>query len=328
MKILMVCTTGLGTNKIGQDLGRAFAELGHGVAYHDYDERPLSLRLVPKALRGAGHERRVGAAQNAALRRAVRNEQPRMVFVVKGFLFEPATLEEIRSAGALLVGMWVDDPLDHTRALERAPHYDLYFTNDAATVASYHRHGIARAHHLLASADTSLFHPLGVARDLPIALVGTRTDLREKIVRQLADLPLHVFGPGWTKIRIDGRIRLNPPAFGARTNDIYNRALINLNIHNWLGQAGAMNLRLFEVPAAGAFLLTDPVDEIREHYVEGEHLACYRGVDELRAKLEHFLVRPAECERIARAGREHFLAHHSYPVRARRVLQLAAPLLK
>ena len=328
MKILMVCTMGMGTNKIGQDLGRAFAELGHGVAYYDYDERPLPLRLMPKALRGEGYQRRVAEAQNAALRRAVRNERPRIVFVVKGFLFEPATLEEIRSAGAVLVGMWVDDPLDHARALERAPHYDLYFTNDAATVESYHRHGIARAHHLLASADTSLFHPLGVARDLPIALVGTRTDLREKIVRQLADLPLHVFGPGWTKIRIDGRVRLNPAAFGARTNDIYNRALINLNIHNWLGRGGAMNLRLFEVPAAGAFLLTDPVDEIRDSYVEDRHLACWRGVEELRDKLEHFLARPAECEQIARAGREHFLVHHSYPVRARRVLQLAEPLLK
>lgn len=328
MKILVVCTTGLGKNKIGPDLGRAFAELGHGVAYYDYDERPLSLRLVPKALRGEGYQCRVGEAQNAALRRAVRNERPRMVFVVKGFLLEQETLQEIRSAGALLAGMWVDDPLDHARALERAPHHDLYFTNDAATVESYHRHGIARAHHLLASADTSLFHPLGVARDLPIALVGTRTDLRERIVRQLADLPLHVFGPGWTKIRIEGRVRLNPPAFGARTNEIYNRAQINLNIHNWLGRAGAMNLRLFEVPAAGAFLLTDPVDEIREHFVEDEHLACWRGMDELRAKVEHFLARPADCERIARAGREHFLAHHSYKVRAQRVLQLAEPLLK
>jgi len=328
MKILMVCTTGLGKNKIGPDLGRAFAELGHAVAYYDYDERPIGLRLVPKALRGEGHERRVGEAQNAALRRAVRNERPRIVFVVKGFLLEPATLEAIRSAGAALVGMWVDDPLDHARALERAPHYDLYFTNDAASVESYRRHGIANAHHLLASADTALFHPLGTARDLPIALVGTRTDLREKIVRELADLPLHVFGPGWTKIRIDGRVRLNPPAFGERTNEIYNRALINLNIHNWLGRGGAMNLRLFEVPAAGAFLLTDPVDEIREYFVEDEHLACWRGVDELRAKLEHYVARPEECERIARAGREHFLAHHSYPVRARRVLQLAEPLLK
>jgi len=328
MKILMVCTTAVGKNKVGPDLGRAFAELGHPVAYYDYDERPLALRLVPKALRGEGYERRAAGSQNAALRRAVRNERPQVVFVVKGFLFEPATLDAIRSAGAVLVGMWVDDPLDHARALERAPHYDLYFTNDAATLESYRRHGIARAHHLLASADTTLFHPLGVARDLPIALVGTRTDLRERIVRQIADLPIHVFGPGWTKLGIPGRIALNPPAFGARTNEIYNRALINLNIHNWLGQGGAMNLRLFEVPAAGAFLLTDPVDEIRECFVEDEHLACYRGVDELRGKLEHFLARPEECERIARAGREHFLAHHSYAVRARRVLHLAEPLLK
>lgn len=323
MKILVVCTTAVGTTKVGPDLGRAFAELGHGVAYCDYDERPLRLRLVPKALRGESHERRVGEAQNAALRRAIARERPRLVVVVKGFRLDRVTVEAARSAGAVLAGIWVDDPPDHARALERAPAYDLYFTNDAASVESYRRHGIARIHHLVASADTSLFHPLGVARDLPVALVGTRTDLREQMLRQLADLPIHVFGPGWTKIRIEGRIRLHPPAFGPRTNEIYNRAQINLNIHNWLGRGGAMNLRLFEVPAAGAFLLTDPVDEIREHYVEDRHLACYRSAEELRGKLEYFLARPEECERIARAGREHFLAHHSYAVRARRVLQLA-----
>src|SRR6185503_16380391 len=71
MKILMVCTTAVGKNKVGPDLGRAFAELGHPVAYYDYDERPLALRLVPKALRGEGYERRAAGSQNAALRRAV-----------------------------------------------------------------------------------------------------------------------------------------------------------------------------------------------------------------------------------------------------------------
>jgi hypothetical protein len=48
MKILLLCTRRPGTTKVGGDLGQAFAELGHEVAYYDFDDRPFALRAVPK----------------------------------------------------------------------------------------------------------------------------------------------------------------------------------------------------------------------------------------------------------------------------------------
>ena len=326
MKILMVCPLRPGTTKVGGDLGQAFAELGHTVAYQDYDDRPWTLKWLPRSFRPADYAERVLRAQNRALLDSVRRERPAMVMAVKGFALEPATVAAIKSLGAILAGYWIDDPLDHARSLRYAPSYDLYFTNDAGSVADYRARGIERAFHLPSSANPRLLHPLGAPRDLPIAFVGTRTDDRERLLRQLQEFPLHVFGPGWTKTGIGGQIRTHAPAFGAHTNEVFNRARINLNIHTWVGQGSAMNLRLFEVPAAGGFLLTDWVDEIAGHYVEGEHLACYRGLDDLKAKLEHYLARPEECERIAQAGHRHFLAHHRYAVRAQRVLEEVARL--
>jgi len=328
VKILLVCTCRPGKTKVGGDLGQAFAALGHEVAYYDFDDRPLALRLTPKPLRGERFALRVAHAQNQALQRAVERERPQFILVVKGFLLDAASLACVRAAGAVVAGYWIDDPLDHQRALRLARPYDVFFTNDASSLGSYRQHGVARIHHLLSSADPQLFRPLGIPRDLPVAFIGTRTEGRHALLEQLGEFPVHVFGPGWRKVRLGGQIRIHPPAFGAKTNEIYNRARINLNIHTWVGRGSAVNLRLFEVPAAGAFLLTDWVDEIADSYVEDRHICCYRGADDLKRKLQHFLARPDECERIARAGREHFLAHHSYTSRAQRILDHAKELLK
>jgi len=327
MKILMVCTCRPGTTKVGRDLGRAFSALGHDVAYYDYDDRPLGLRLTPKPLRGERFAMQVARAQNRGLQRAVLRERPQFVLVVKGFLLEPASVACVKSAGGVLAGYWIDDPLQHERALRMAPAYDLYFTNEAASVGSYRQHGIARVHYLPFTADPQVFRPLGITRDLPVAFIGTRTEGRQTLLEQLREFPIDVFGPAWPKVRLGGEIRTHPAVFDATTNEIYNRARINLNIHTWVGRGSAVNTRLFEVPAAGAFLLTDWVDEVGDHYVEDRHLACYRGVDDLKRKLEHFLARPDECERIAQAGREHFLAHHAYTSRAQRILEHAKDLL-
>lgn len=322
MKILMVCPTRPDRTKVGADLGRALAGLGHEVAYFDYDRRPLGLALVPKPLRGAsGYAAKLVAAQNRGLARAVRARRPQLVFVVKGFEMHDATRQLIRASGARLAGYWIDDPLDHERGARLAAACDVFFTNDRGSVARYRARGLHYVKHLPSSASTALFRPLGLARDLEVAFLGTHSERRAALLSELREFPVHVFGPGWNKAPLDGKIRTHPPAFGEAANRIYNRARINLNVHNWAGVGSAVNLRLFEVPAAGGFLLSDWVDEIDGSYVEGRHLACFRSVAELQEALERYLSRPAEREAIAAAGRQHFLANHTYKVRAQQVLR-------
>lgn len=330
MKILVVCPLQPGTTKTGRDYGAAFGRLGHEVAWLDLDDKPLLLRFAPKPMRGPAYEQKLASAHNAALVRAVERERPRFVFVIKGFQLTPDTVTAIHSRGALLAGYWIDEPLNAPRVLPLARPYDVYFTIERDSMPAYREYGVREVHHLPSSADTAVFRPLGVERDLPIAFVGTRTDYREALLRnELRDFPIHVFGPGWDKVRpIGGAVRLAGGVFGAGTNEIYNRARINLNLHNVGRKASALNLRVFEVPAAGGFLLTHWADELGECYREDEHLVCYRSLAEMKSKLAHFLERPEDCERIARAGHAHFLAHHSFEGRAQRVIDLVRNLSK
>jgi spore maturation protein CgeB len=325
LHILLAAPTQVGRTRVGLDLGHAFEELGHRVSYFDYDARSWPQRLTPKALRGKGFDARHDAYVNRTVLKLAQSLKPDLFLCVKGLQLSPATIREIDALGTATAGYWIDDPLDHQRSLRNAPAYRCYFTNDRDSVARYREEGIVDIWHLPSSASGDNFHPLPAREALAdVTFIGTHSPYRESILAELQDFDLHVYGPGWHKSALEPN-RIHPAAFGTQTNEIFNRSRINLNIHNWFGQGSAMNLRLFEVPAAGGFLLTDWVDEIADAYQDGQHIACWRSVAELRDKIAHYLAHEEERLAVALAGREHFLSQHSYASRAAFLLDKIFP---
>jgi spore maturation protein CgeB len=309
-----------GTARVGRDMGRAIAAAGHRVSLFDYDAGSLWLRAVPKPLRTESWRLRWVRSLNESVLHLAREERPDFFFCVKGVQFWPETIRAIGDLGITTAGYWIDDPPQHERSLVNARSYQFYFTNDLGSVPRYRAAGVERIHHLPSSADIGTFHPLPEGTPVAdISFVGTRTPRREPILSAVQDFDLLVYGPGWHESALK-KSRVRPEAFGSRTNEVFNRSRINLNIHNWTAPGTAMNLRLFEVPAAGGFLLTDWVEEIDAAYKEGEHLACWRDLKELRQKIAYYLSHDEERRAVARRGHEHFLRHHTYAARVRRLL--------
>lgn len=88
--------------------------------------------------------------------------------------------------------------------------------------------------------------------------------------------------------------------------DHFLKARISLNI----SLNGDLNQRIFEVLAAGGFLLTDrlaPEAGLEDLFTDGEHLAIYDGLEDLVDKVRHYLAHPTERERIRRAGQQRVL---------------------
>ena len=90
----------------------------------------------------------------------------------------------------------------------------------------------------------------------------------------------------------------------------YRAARISLNC----SLNGDLNMRVFEIMAAGGLVLTDrlaPQSGLSDLFRDGEHLAAYGSVEELLEKTEHYLGHPEEAARIAAAGAarygEHFM---------------------
>ncbi len=81
-----------------------------------------------------------------------------------------------------------------------------------------------------------------------------------------------------------------------------------------------MNMRFFEVLAAGGVLLTDSVPELERHFVPNTHLVLYRNCSELSQLLSELLRNPHEQEQIGHAGQCLVLEKHSYDSMAAHLL--------
>jgi len=60
----------------------------------------------------------------------------------------------------------------------------------------------------------------------------------------------------------------------------------------------------------------------------GRHLDTFSTPEEAASKVADYLAHPDEREAIAREGQRHVLSHHAFPVRARRLLELARPFMR
>jgi spore maturation protein CgeB len=105
-----------------------------------------------------------------------------------------------------------------------------------------------------------------------------------------------------------------PVAYYDELPRFYPLSAINFNSTS-MQMKGAVNQRVFDVPAAGAFVLTDWREQMDELFEPGKEIACYRHPDEIPDLARYYLAHPAERQRIALAGRKRVLACHTWDKR-------------
>ena len=318
MRFLVCCATRVGTTKVGRDLGSALNAIGHTVRYFDIDYIPLALRFVPAFLRKRYPYRRlVNFFTRRKLLRIFEARNLDVVLVVKGVQLPRQCIYDAKHCGIFTVRYWIDDPLDFRRGITNADSFDLICTNDKWSIERYHDKGVNRVVHLPSAVNTSLFYPAIKTRwEYSVTFVGTHSSYRESIICNLLEFNPQVFGSGWHRSKIPGG-NIHRPVYGDALTSVYQRSKINLNIHNWIGVGSAVNLRLFEVPACRAFLLTDAPDELHQFFNAGVHIAVWGDIEDLKRKIADYLAKDAERDTIADAGFHWVRAHHSYESRAK-----------
>jgi spore maturation protein CgeB len=327
---------------LGEACARAFEGFGYEV--HRFNSQMESrweqalLKPVNRLARGLGYRRReIGRSlpihkvnyKRRRLLEAAARFRPRWIFVIRAHEFVDAALVARLKAECgveKVVGWRVDGPLDTPDLLEDAAIYDVYFCS--------HRHGYDprsdKIRYLpVFGMDLARYRNLHV--DSPrryrheIVLVGGYNPRRGELVAGLLDLPLEIYGK-WSK-QARSRPQLRPHlrargAWGDALLSVYNSSKIVLNITNWdPARYGALNQRVFDVPATGAFLLTDYSPELEEHYRLGEEIVGYRDLAELRDKARYYLAHDAEREAIARRGYERALTLPTIADRVRAVIR-------
>lgn len=162
------------------------------------------------------------------------------------------------------------------------------------------------------------------AKTIDVLFVGRSSFRRIFLLEYIKD-KVSIYGNRWNKSYpvISSALKrniVNKTVWGDELTDLMFQSKIILNITNsnfYCVETG-LNLRIFEVLAAGGFLLTDHYDEISELFEIGKEIETYSSGKELREKVEYYLSHEEERMKIAEAGKKKFYEFYSWEQRVKK----------
>lgn len=113
---------------------------------------------------------------------------PQVVVCIGGGLVIPEVQRALLPGSPALVGIALSDPQALPASLEIAPAFDLFYTQDRGSLASYRARGVA-VRHLPLAADPEVFAPRGtIQKSGDVLYVGKWTPYRDALVSAVAEV--------------------------------------------------------------------------------------------------------------------------------------------
>jgi spore maturation protein CgeB len=335
-------------------LGQALKDIGYDVYIFDasikspvdqYMLKPMNktlwnLRLLDKK-KSIGSQTRFCNKnfRGQKLLEVMKTFKPQCVLFEIGFKPPIEVLQQVKQNIHRIGGWWTMSARWINLEDREKTFYDAFFVfteefADTAKGAGYN------AFYLPHAVNNYVFKPLNLTRserDLyqsDITFVGGWKKTREMVVDALncLNIKIKVYGPGWLKRNLfnPGLLKCikGSGLYGDELVKNYISSKIVLNINAWFTEKTyGINQRVFDVPACGAFLLTDYVDGLDSFFKIGEEIETYISIDELIDKVRFYIANDNLREKIARRGYEKAQKLPTWKDRARDIAQtLGLPL--
>ncbi len=334
-------------------LGRTFSRLGYEVKVFnpDLEISPVDEYFFKPAnnlLRNTGiaKDRPFGRASRhrsdrykiMKLSEVVREFRPDIFLHERGLAMPPDFMQELKGdLGVKLTIAWWTKGLQWVdMAVKDARLFDYYFFIHRSFVETCRSEGLDNCYYLPYAVDKDLFHKIELSGEdtrkygCDVAFVGGWFPNRQEIIEDIVadtDIRLRIWGPKWKRKNITSCRLLRSVAgvslYGEGLVKQYSAAKVNLNISKWLGKSDSgLNLRIFEIPRCGGFLLTDYIEELDEFYEAGREIETYRDMAELKDKMRFYLKNDGAREEIARRGYERAMKMPGWEERIRQMMDL------
>ena len=263
---------------------------------------------------------------------AVKQQHPDLLLATKGMNIRVDTLDALRRTG-IRTAVWFPDNA------AREPYaswvrtvgsrWDHFFSFDSAIYDQMPTASHERVHVLPFGIDPAAYQletltPKDHARfDCDICLIGAAYPDRIRLLEQVKDLNVKVWGwSGWRATSL--RAQYHGPLDARESARAYRCAKICLNT-NILPHAHGLNLKTFEIAAAGGFQLTDRLPDLDASFVIGKELDVFTDERDFRRKVQYWLAHNDLRQAIAAAGRERALKDHALRQRMHGMLTTIFP---
>lgn len=300
---------------------RALERLGMRTRAFDLGARPG----IFSRLRGGDLTKR--------LERAIDEHEPDLVVVLGGAALEEDLVDRLRGRTRARWITWLPDDLRTvSQAAALARPYDTIYaigTDVSAELAER----LGRTVDVLSlAADPSVYRPIRTKDQYRanVVFAGTATPRRERLLGELVEFGLAIWGPGWRKTSLRDYCRGEVPGTEQYVN-AYAGASVAINIHHVAVEGDPMeascNLRLFELAAMGLPQVVDDRGDLARYFAPGREVAVFRDGRELREIVRELLENPASAERLGQGARARLLHDHTWMHRMRQLL-LDQPLAR
>ena len=260
--------------------------------------------------------------------------KPDLIFIIKGSFISPETLKEIKNRISVSLFCFnPDNPFNLNKGASNEnirkciPLYDCYFIWGKFLIPQLLKAGAKRAEYLPFAYDPELHYPVSVNEEEKkifgndIAFIGSYDKEREEFLLNLIDYALAIWGNGWNKLPIFSPLRKKwkgRDAIGEDFSKVCSASKIILN-HIRAQNGNAHNMKTFEIPACGGFMLTNRTKEQCGFFEEGKEICCFETPDELKNKIKQFLNNYETRKNISKNAYDK-VQKHSYNVRIKEIL--------
>jgi glycosyltransferase involved in cell wall biosynthesis len=326
-------------SRLGASYKRAFESLGHRVAGVDIRDRPdrlpwwLTNRFANRVTRHSRALRRWGArAWTDALLDTARTVRPDLVFILEGRYVFPRTVRELQRVAGSVVFFNADSPFadnpnsrpEHPPAAREA---DRFFIWSRRLARRLEETGVSPVHYLPFGWDPKWFPPAEPSPDPEheVVFVGNWDRYRERWLEPVARrFDLKIWGAPYWKTRPRSGSALPSCWQGGRlpgpeAAEVIANARVCLNVLREQNLPDGTNMRTFEVPGCGGFLLSTRTPGAEDIFPDGEAGAYFDDRDEMLDKIDDYLTHDDERRAIAAAAHD-VVANHRYLHRARDII--------
>jgi spore maturation protein CgeB len=323
MRILLIAATRLRTSDVALLLGRALERQQAEVRVLPTDTRLPFLVDVGWARGGYGDGVYRAGFQRHVLDTAREWQADAVVLYGSNWSIDPSTVRALRDRQGCQVALWeVNQRLWLGHQASSIPLYDHVFALDSHFVPVLEASGVRCVEHLSACADPDEHRPVELTAEerawysADVSFVGTQHPDRVKMLDQLTEWDLRVYGVGWDGVEESlKRCVRAEPVYGLKKSKVYSASRVSINVHGPHMIAGE-NFRVFEVAACGGASFSTFKPDLVRCFEPDTEVVVFDDADDLRDKLRHYLAHSEQLDAIRDAGRRRVLAEHTYDHRA------------
>jgi spore maturation protein CgeB len=259
--------------------------------------------------------RRVGLRDR--MTRVLRDADPAMVLVLEGVQLPPELVAELKRVNrAVWINWFCDERRTHASVSALSAAYDIVFVAGSAVAETSESVGLPPLRYLPPGCDPSVHRPMR-SRDqfrANVVFAGTATPHRERLLSELVEFGLAVWGPGWRRTKLRDYCRGELLEHGDYIR-AYAGASVAVNVQ-CSGECGGTdpgcNRRLFELAAIGVPQVVEDRPDIHRHFREGSEILVARSAADFKGLLAEALQDRAWSEQVAASARERALKEHTY----------------